>query len=107
MDAAELTTVPEMLGQLLEKHSPVARFTKCLKVAARCGSSACLGKLTSKGGKHPLRMQTLREKHDFRCMTICILLFVVINSNKPCQSESGFGVVAKVPFSYTSEKLKA
>jgi len=31
MDAAELITVLEMLGQLLEKHDPAERSTKCLE----------------------------------------------------------------------------
>lgn len=75
--------------------------------AGLCGGSACLGKLTGKSGKHPLRVRMLREKHNFLCMKICILVFVVINSNKPRQSGKGSGAAARVPFSYTPGKLKA
>lgn len=42
MGAAELTTVPEMLGQLLEKHSPEARSTKCLKVTCNISSGSTI-----------------------------------------------------------------
>lgn len=49
----------------------------------------------------------LREKHGFWCMTICILVFAVMSRDKPYQSRHGFDVVARVPFSYISGKLKA
>ena len=42
MDAAELTTVPEMLGQLLEKHGPEATSTKCLEVQSNSSSGSTI-----------------------------------------------------------------
>lgn len=48
----------------------------------------------------------LREKHDFWCLAVCILVFVVISRDKPYQSGQGFGVMARVPFSDISGKLK-
>lgn len=67
------------------------------------------GASVSKGGKPPQwrKMLMLREKHGFWCMTICILVFAVMSRDKPYQSRHGFDVVARVPFSYISGKLKA